>query len=202
MHEVQLMTGVTDYVIWRWSADHKYSAASAYGAMFIGSTSPFGANLIWGTRAPPKVRFFWLAMHRRCWTANRRMRHGLQDRDDCIMCLQASETLDHILLGCVLSRQVWIILLSKLGLTAVATHGGVDTFRWWAWARRRVHRSSRKGFDSLIMLTCWVLWKERNAWTFMNEAKDARELCLEIRQEADLWLRAGYSTLSSLTSFM
>ena len=50
--------------------------------------------------------------------------------------------------------------------------------------------------------TCWVLWKERNARTFKNEAKDARELCLEIRQEADLWLRAGYSTLSSLTSFM
>ena len=63
---VQLVTGVPDSVIWRWSADHKYSAASAYGAMFIGSTSPFGAKLIWETRAPPKVRFFfWLALHRR-----------------------------------------------------------------------------------------------------------------------------------------
>ena len=160
---------------------HKYSAASAYGAMFIGSTSPFGAKLIWGTRAPPKVRFFfWLALHRRCWTANRRMRHGLQDSDACIMCLQASETLDHILLGCVLSRQVWNMLLSKLGLTTVAAHGDVDPFLWWAWARRRVPRGSRKGFDSLVMLTCWVLWKERNARTFRNEAKDARKLCLEI----------------------
>jgi len=129
------------------------------------------------------------------------MRHGLQDSDACIMCLQASETLDHILLGCVLSRQVWIMLLSKLGLTAVAAHGDVDPFLWWAWARHRVPRSSRKGFDSL-MLTCWVLWKERNAQMFRNEAKDARELWLEILQEADLWLRAGYSTLSSLTSFM
>ena len=101
--------------------------------MFIGSTSPFGAKLIWGTRAPPKVRFFsWLALHRRCWTANQRMRHGLQDSDACIMCLQASETLDHILLGCVLSRQVWIMLLSKLGLTAVAAHGDADPFLWWA----------------------------------------------------------------------
>ena len=126
----------------------------------------------------------------------------LQDTDAFIMCLQASETLDHILLGCVLSRQVWIMLLSKLGLTAVGAHGDVDPFLWWAWARRRVHRGSRKGFDSLLMLTCWVLWKERNARTFRNEAKDARELCLEILQEAALWLRAGYSTLSSLASFM
>jgi len=74
----QLVTGVPDSVIWRWSADHKYSAASTYGAMFIGSTSPFGTKLIWETRAPPKVRFFfWLALRRHCWTANRRMRHGL-----------------------------------------------------------------------------------------------------------------------------
>ena len=43
-----------------------------------------------------------------------------------------------------------------------------------------------------------LLWKERNARTFRNEAKDARELCLE----AAMWLRAGYSTLSSLSSFM
>ena len=64
---VQLMPGVPDSVIWRWSTDHKYSAASAYGAMFIGSTSPLGAKLIWETRAPPKVRFFfWLALHRCC----------------------------------------------------------------------------------------------------------------------------------------
>jgi hypothetical protein len=28
--------------------------------MFIGSTSPFGAKLIWETRAPAKVSFFFL----------------------------------------------------------------------------------------------------------------------------------------------
>lgn len=38
------------------------------------------------------------------------------------MCLQSSETLDHILLGCVFNRQVWDMLLSKLGLAAVIAH--------------------------------------------------------------------------------
>lgn len=86
---IHVLSGVPDSVIRRWSSDHKYSAASAYGAMFIGSTSPFSTNLIWETHAPPKVRFFfWLALHRRCWTVNRRMRHGLQDSNSCVMCLQ------------------------------------------------------------------------------------------------------------------
>jgi hypothetical protein len=50
-----------------------------------------------------------------------------------------------------------------------------------------VPRGSRKGFDSLVMLTCWMLWKERNALTFKNEATDARELCLQILQEAAVY---------------
>ena len=43
---VQLMLGVPDSIIWCWSADHKYSMVSTYGAMFIRSTLPFGAKLI------------------------------------------------------------------------------------------------------------------------------------------------------------
>lgn len=59
LRAVQLLPRVSDSVIWRWSSDRKYSVASAYGAMFIGSSEPFGARLIWNTRAPPKVRFFF-----------------------------------------------------------------------------------------------------------------------------------------------
>lgn len=152
--EVQLLPGVPDSIFWRWASDHKYSTASAYGAMFIGSAAPFGARLIWKSRAPSRVRFFfWLALHRRCWTAECRKRHGLQIDDSYIMCLQASETLDHIVLGCVFSRDVWHRLLSRIGLAALAAIHNVDIFVWWSWARQRVPRTCRKGFDSLVMLT-------------------------------------------------
>jgi hypothetical protein len=77
--------------------------------------------------------------------------------------------------------------LSRLGLTTVVAHGDVDLFLWWTWARRMVPRGSRKGFDSLVMLICWMLWKERNTRTFRNEATDARELCLQILQEAAVY---------------
>ena len=55
---------------WLLSADGEYSAASAYGAMFFGSSPVFGAKQVWKTAAPPRVRFFfWLVLHDRCWTA-------------------------------------------------------------------------------------------------------------------------------------
>lgn len=72
------------------------------------------------------------------------------------------------------------MLLPKLGVTTTVANDDIDLFLWWTWARHRVPRGSRKGFDSLVMLTCWVLWKERNAQTFWNEAMDTHKLCLEI----------------------
>ena len=53
--------------------------ASAYGAMFLGASLPLSAKEIWKTAAPLRLRFFfWLVLHGRCWTAERRRRHGLQ----------------------------------------------------------------------------------------------------------------------------
>jgi hypothetical protein len=40
-------------------------------------TSLLGAKELWRMKAPPKVKFFWLALHHRLWTAERRKRHGL-----------------------------------------------------------------------------------------------------------------------------
>jgi hypothetical protein len=65
-------------------------------------------------KAPPKVKlFFWLTMHSRLWTADRRRRHGLQDSDECNLCAQATETCGHLLVGCVLARQLWHMLLTS-----------------------------------------------------------------------------------------
>lgn len=107
VEHVPLMPGVPDTFTWRFTADGVYSASSAYGAMFFGSSRPLGAKELWKTAMPPHVKhFFWLVLHERCWTANRRYRHGLQDSDICIFCDQASEMMDHIILGCVYNREV------------------------------------------------------------------------------------------------
>ena len=93
LQQVQLVPRVPDVFRWRLTADGSYSAASAYGAMFFGSSRPLGAKEIWKTSAPQIVRFFfWRVMHGRCWTAERRFRHGLQDSCNCVCCDQAPET--------------------------------------------------------------------------------------------------------------
>lgn len=183
----------------RLTEDQNYSAALAYGAMFLGSSMPVGAKHIWKTTAPPRVRFFfWLVMHGRCWTADRRFRHGLQPSNICIMCEQGVETMDHILLGCPFSREVWFIWLSKLHLHANVIIDDGPALRWWLLVRKPVPKVLRKGFDSLVFLIGWMLWKERNARTFNAMSSTAPQLAADIQEQADLWCAAGCRQLRTL----
>ena len=79
VQEVHLDEGVQDRLVWRWTSDGNYSATSAYRALFAGSSRPLGAKELWKVNALGKVKHFLVALHKRCWTAVRRHRHGLQD---------------------------------------------------------------------------------------------------------------------------
>jgi len=128
------------------------------------------------TRAPGKCKFFmWLVLHDRCWTAIRRKLHGLQNDDTCVLCCQLSETIDHLLIGCSFSREVWFKALQWMRWEAVApttqTAGLAD---WWTTARKIIPKDERRCFDTLLILICWLLWKESrptgaNGWCCTNE---------------------------------
>jgi hypothetical protein len=69
-------------------------------------TSMLGARHVWKAAVPPKVKFFfWMELHGRLWTADRRHRHGLQQNASCALCDQEDETTDHLLLSCVTGAQ-------------------------------------------------------------------------------------------------
>jgi hypothetical protein len=125
---VQLDAARPDRLIWAWSASAAYSSASAYNVLFTGQTVLQGAKELWKTRAPNSCRlFFWLALLGRCWTSDRLLRHGLPNHAPCALCSQEEQTIDHLLLRCVVSREVWFKVLRKLGWHLV---------RSWTWTLR------------------------------------------------------------------
>ena len=100
LQEVELQPGIDDKFIWRWSADGTYGAATAYRAFFHGTTGLAGAREVWRACCPHKVKFFfWLALRKRLWTAERRWRHGPGGRDvrspSCRMRLHARDMVPH-----------------------------------------------------------------------------------------------------------
>lgn len=184
-------------VCWKWTADKCFSTASAYQSFFSGQLSIKGARLLCKTRAPPKCKFFiWLALHDCCWTAQRRKKRNLQNDDLCALCDQESESIDHLLVSCVFARQIWSTLLQKLGW-AIVVPSTVDLSLadWWVSAHKRFTKAARKCFDSMVVLTSWCLWKERNRRTFDHQDRTVSELLALISDEVASWCLAGYHHL-------
>ncbi|WVZ66620.1 hypothetical protein U9M48_015811 [Paspalum notatum var. saurae] len=201
--QVSLSPGVADCFRWRWTPDGSYSSASAYRACFLGSSFFLGAKFIWKTKVPPKVKFFaWLVAQDRCWTASRRRRHGLQDHDSCALCDQESETIDHLMLQCSFSRQVWFLALSVFSWQTLIPAASDTSMFWWSSARNRVRKEYRPGFDGLVLLIFWMIWKERNARVFNRGAVSPFLVWSKLQEDGKLWSLAGFNAFLCLASLV
>jgi len=200
--QINLTADQPDRICWRWTSDRVFSTSSAYSAFFIGQHPVEGAKLLRRARAPAKCKFFiWLVIHDRCWTAARRKRRGLQDDDICVLCDQSSETIYHLLLSCTFSREVWFQVLRRLGYERLLHQAQSDyILDWWAHARKLIPKIWRRGFDSLAVLICWLLWKERNDRTFNRRSHTVVDVVRRVFDEIITWSQAGFRQLESFAS--
>jgi hypothetical protein len=165
---IELQPGVEDRHIFSIVPDGMYSAKSAYNGLFMGSVSFGHYTRVWKTWAPPKCRFFiWLAAHNRCWTADRLANKGLNHPEKCLLCDQAEETLDHLLVTCSFLRVFWYQFFRKFGLHSLAPQPTITSFlNWWEEVLEVVSGVTRKGLNSLIILGAWTIWIHRNKCVF------------------------------------
>jgi hypothetical protein len=127
LERVQLQPAMPDRFVWKWTAD---------GAFFIKRSMLVGAKHLWHADAPPKVRFFfWVALHGRLWTAERRRHHGLQQSASCVLYVQEDKTTDHLLCSCVFAREVWYRHLLAAGWQALTLSQSETLANWWQHAR-------------------------------------------------------------------
>jgi hypothetical protein len=69
---------------------------------------------------------------------------------------------------------------------------------WWCTSSSHVQDQLRKGFNTLVMLGAWVLWKHRNSCVFNGAVPSVPAALLVAREEALLWSMAGAKGLSPL----
>ncbi|WVZ79231.1 hypothetical protein U9M48_026835 [Paspalum notatum var. saurae] len=198
--EVELHPGIEDQHIWTPPSTGEFSTKSAYRRFFAGAIDFEPWRLIWKTWAPPRCKFFiWLAVLNRCWTADRLARRGLEHPERCPLCDQEDETVQHLLTSCVFARSVWFAVLEKVGLQQ-ATPGLSDTIfaDWWHQAAQHTPRLFRKGFNSLVILVAWCIWKHRNGCVFEGASPNVDSVLRAVVEEANLWCMAGAKGLRSL----
>ena len=88
------------------------------------------------------------------------MRHGLQEQ----------ELAQHLVARCVLPREVLYRVLAPLDLDRLVPQARTSVVDWWLNNQGQLGQQCRKGFDTLLILGAWCLWKERNRRVFDNVA--------------------------------
>jgi hypothetical protein len=159
-----------DVLSWSCSANGVYSAKSTYDMLQSEGVEFPMADAIWKNGAPLKAKIFmWLTIQHHLWTADRRHRHGLQDQtSSCFVCLQEEDKVEHLFTQCSYARQVWLGGFHRLNIAVPGPTEHCNLQVWWSASRLNFTIKTRKNFDALVILTCWSLWKNRNAWVFNN----------------------------------
>jgi hypothetical protein len=183
---VQLVPEREDVLLWRWSTDGIYSAQSAYRAFFAGQVRAPISEEIWRSRAPYSCKFFaWLASKNRCWTADRLRRRGLPCPSACPLCDQEPETLQHLLLGCVVARETWAWALRCWGREEWLPDPDTDLLEWWT--SRACPTAHRRDMWTAIILVFWCIWRHRNDVVFNGAVASHGAIRDKVREEFERW---------------
>uniref|UniRef100_J3L3L2 Reverse transcriptase zinc-binding domain-containing protein n=1 Tax=Oryza brachyantha TaxID=4533 RepID=J3L3L2_ORYBR len=124
-------------------------------------------NLIWETRASPRVRFFvWLATRGRFLTADNLSRRGWPNQQLCPLSTSEEETCRHLFSDCVFARQVWVAI------------------KGWIQVDCPLQDQSHEDLT-------WAIWKERNGKIFNQKLSTTAQIYNGIRAEVIIWKEVG-----------
>jgi hypothetical protein len=114
----------------------------------------------------------------------------------CPICDQEFEDIDHLLVGCVFSRQFWYRWLGQVNLQGLTQPGDRSTMDWWKKAFDQLQGIAAKWLNSLIILGFWTLWNHRNGCVFEMLISDVASAIRKVEKELELWEMAGAKSLS------
>jgi hypothetical protein len=180
-----------DRVRWTRTANGVYSAKTAYQAFFSNLPRETLAKDLWRAGAPLNHKLhMWFALKNRLWTADRLERRGLEHPQECALCCQEPETIEHITLHCSFSRQIWFTVLLKYRLHRFTPGTSGTISDWWTRLAAAIPKKQKKEINALILLVARCLWLERNSRVFDRFATMPTEFCRKLEVEFKLWRRA------------
>jgi hypothetical protein len=123
--------------------------------------------------------------HNKCWTVDKFARCGMEHPKHCLLCDQQPKNINHLLVSCVFTRHIWFDLLRKVGLQqfmSLPTHASFED--WWHQSSMQVPSQVREGFNFLVILGTWFIWKHRNQSLFHVASPSIRVVLEVAREEA------------------
>ena len=123
-------------------------------------------------------------MLHKCWTADRLKKGG---------------SIILKIVFYVIKKMKLCSIFYQIGLSIVASKRRDSCFaEWWRKASARIPKSKRKGFNSVVILGAWSLWKQRNRCIFYGARPCLSTSEDGFKDEMWLWFSATAKNMHSL----
>jgi hypothetical protein len=189
VQNVQLSNS-SDTATWTMTANNAYSAKTAYEAQFYGRFILHDLNIVWKAKMEEKVIFFlWLVLQNRLWTADRLSNRGWTHDDKCCLCQQILENVDHLLLRCPFSLEVWSKFSNTHQNIVQAVITAADLNDWWRTLNAGPKADVVKDV-TMAGYVAWNIWKERNQRIFQDKRASAISVAGLAKTEVALYRSA------------
>jgi hypothetical protein len=133
----------------------------------------------------------WLFLKGRVWTADRLAKRELPHIEYCVFCNSIAESASHVSIGCAVVNIIWGAILNWAVFHQVVPSMDKPVCSWSESARSNIPRANKSRLDSLVMLTTWMIWRERNGRVFENFSTPIQTFIAQIKEEAKLWALAS-----------
>jgi hypothetical protein len=200
VHNVRLHEEEQDEIIWNLMDNGQYSASSAYEAQFLCRLHSDMNMLMWKAWATPMAKHYaWLALQNRLWTADRLQKRGWPNCGLCPFCKHVMESTNHLFIHCRFSIRIYELLKEWIGIHGIYPRqwAGLNINEWWNLLTTGP-TPQRKDLATLMLLTVWELWNERNARVFHNKSSPSFVVLDRIKKDTRLWVLTGAKKLGSI----
>uniref|UniRef100_A0A0D3GSL4 Ribosome-recycling factor, chloroplastic n=1 Tax=Oryza barthii TaxID=65489 RepID=A0A0D3GSL4_9ORYZ len=89
------------------------------------------------------------------------------------------------------SRQLWWWVLRAIGHPECLPVNEPSFYQWLCSSRIRIREHLRRGFDTVVTLVAWTIWKERNGRIFNQQQRTWVDIVKGMAAEATLWRQAN-----------
>ncbi|XP_057484663.1 uncharacterized protein LOC130771052 [Actinidia eriantha] len=183
-----------DQLVWQGCPSGKFSVKSIYEKAFSSHSAVDETfKLLWENVAPPRVQCFgWLSYLGRVKSSEYLLSLGIIQNESeamCSFCNGELETLDHLLLHCVLVWKCWADIIQWCGISWVTPVSIVSLFQWWSvdiWKPR-----ARVLWPPIPLAVIWSIWNVRNQKFFESKSVNWFEVTELVIARVAFWVSSS-----------
>jgi len=109
----------------------------------------------------------------------------------CCLCKKSGESIDHLLLHCEITRDLWSYILTLFGVEWVIPRSVLELLNSWGlaiWCGR-----AKEAWWLAPLCLLWCIWRERNALLFENVETSMVELRKRLLNMLYIWIASHHN---------